>query len=306
MYTPIQDHEHRQGLLEQAVARHQAWLDRSPDGGRVNWSRQAIEGARLRAAILDRALLADAKIVDSNFSNARMIRADLSGGTWRRVGLDRVDFTGADMTRMRIEQIHAPYACLHETRLVESTFVEALLDDSRWLEAVIDRTRFQSCTLRRAVFNQTRVFGSDFGGCDFTGANLCHTRIQLSKFARAVFRQARITDARCSDCNFTGADFRGSSLARTDWSRSSFVKARLVDCDLRGARFAGADLSEVVLQGSALYDAVLTGANLSGADLRGAREVSGTQLIQARTDNLTILPNGSRGPYRRQSGAERP
>ena len=51
--------------------------------------------------------------------------------------------------------------------------------------------------------------------------------------------------------------------------------------------------------------AMLLAADLRGADLTGAREITSQQLAQARTDDTTILPNGSRGPYRRNSGAER-
>jgi hypothetical protein len=53
------------------------------------------------------------------------------------------------------------------------------------------------------------------------------------------------------------------------------------------------------------------GADLSSvdfrkADLEGARDLTQTQLGRALTDETTILPNGSRGPYMRRSGAERP
>jgi uncharacterized protein YjbI with pentapeptide repeats len=62
-----------------------------------------------------------------------------------------------------------------------------------------------------------------------------------------------------------------------------------------------ADLTEARFQGALLF-----AADLRGADLTGARELTSAQLSQARTDQTTILPNRSHGPYRRNSGAERP
>jgi hypothetical protein len=46
----------------------------------------------------------------------------------------------------------------------------------------------------------------------------------------------------------------------------------------------------------------LTGA----ANLAGARGLTAKQLLQTLTDETTILPNGTFGPYVRRSGAERP
>ena len=57
------------------------------------------------------------------------------------------------------------------------------------------------------------------------------------------------------------------------------------------SRFSGADLNA---------------ANLTSAVLQGARELSPQQLGLARTSNGTTLPNGTKGPFMRGSGAERP
>jgi hypothetical protein len=50
----------------------------------------------------------------------------------------------------------------------------------------------------------------------------------------------------------------------------------------------------------------LLAANLCGADLSDAHGLTPGQLLQARTDERTVLPNGRHGPYLRFSGAERP
>jgi uncharacterized protein YjbI with pentapeptide repeats len=64
--------------------------------------------------------------------------------------------------------------------------------------------------------------------------------------------------------------------------------------------FCRADLTYARFQRARFF-----ATDLRGADLTGARELTSAQLSQARTDQNTILPDGSRGPYRRFSGAER-
>jgi uncharacterized protein YjbI with pentapeptide repeats len=80
----------------------------------------------------------------------------------------------------------------------------------------------------------------------------------------------------------------------------------MAGCDLREAKLSGVDLNRTNLMSAQFDEAVLFAADLRGANLRGARGMSSLQLSQARTDSDTTLPNGSRGPYLRGSGAEKP
>jgi len=43
-----------------------------------------------------------------------------------------------------------------------------------------------------------------------------------------------------------------------------------------------------------------------GANLVGARELTPEHLLTSLTDQSTVLPNGKRGPYMKNSGAEKP
>jgi uncharacterized protein YjbI with pentapeptide repeats len=61
-----------------------------------------------------------------------------------------------------------------------------------------------------------------------------------------------------------------------------------------------------VLDGARFAGAQLLSSDFRGANLRGARDLTQEQLMQALTDSGTILPNGTKGPYLRFSGAEKP
>jgi uncharacterized protein YjbI with pentapeptide repeats len=98
----------------------------------------------------------------------------------------------------------------------------------------------------------------------------------------------------------------GSHFMRVELLQCSFYDARLSHADFRDARIRGGDFSRAVLEGARFGGAQMFTADFRGANLRGARELTSEQLTQSFTDQATILPNGSRGPYLRHSGAERP
>ncbi len=84
------------------------------------------------------------------------------------------------------------------------------------------------------------------------------------------------------------ATLREADLSRTDLSGADLSGANLRGADLRGANLSGANLS---------------GANLNGANLRGVGNLTEDQLADALSDETTTLPDGSKGPFKRGSGA---
>ena len=119
------------------------------------------------------------------------------------------------------------------------------------------------------------------------------------------------------------ANFGKSKIDHCDFERAilrdaQFKEADLIQCvlrqtDLRALRdfrealpFRGGDFWKSTLAGARFGDAKFAMADLRGADLTGAREMTADQLSQSLTDQSTVLPNGSRGPFMRRSGAEKP
>jgi uncharacterized protein YjbI with pentapeptide repeats len=87
--------------------------------------------------------------------------------------------------------------------------------------------------------------------------------------------------------------------------QSIFRDAELRDVDFREARMRGGEFGRAVLSGARFGGAQFQIVDFRGANLRGARELTAEQLSQALTDPSTTLPNGSFGPYLKNSGAER-
>jgi serine/threonine-protein kinase len=103
-----------------------------------------------------------------------------------------------------------------------------------------------------------------------------------------------LEDANCSYMELQEANLVGGRFSRTDFSNSMLKGANLAKGQLSYANLQNADLRGVNLKGAYLNFAKLTGANLCGADLTDVK-VSDEQLATAKTNFMTIFPNGKRG-----------
>ncbi|MFM7405950.1 MAG: protein kinase domain-containing protein [Cuspidothrix sp.] len=126
----------------------------------------------------------------------------------------------------------------------------------------------------------------DFASYDFMRLNLPNTDLSGTNFHAAQFYKA---------------NFQGTNLHNTDFGRASLKDANLKDANLSKAYFSNADLEGADLRGADLSQAYLSqanlrGANLSGANLTGAR-ITDEQLALAKTNWLTVRPNGKRGLF---------
>ena len=108
-------------------------------------------------------------------------------------------------------------------------------------------------------------------GITLSNANCAHINLQGANLAAGKFDKA---------------DLSGAVLKDTVLSKGYFSYANLQNADLRGA-----DLSEAYLNYANLH-----GANLCGANLKGVK-VTEEQLNQAKTNFMTVFPNGKRGGF---------
>jgi serine/threonine-protein kinase len=127
------------------------------------------------------------------------------------------------------------------------------------------------------------------GKRDFTSHDLRSLTLTKANLAGASFNQS----------NLGKINLQGANLNKADFGRANLNHANLKDADLRNAYLGYADLESVDLRGANLsgaylLNANLRGANLCGANLAGAR-MTEDQLAMARTNWLTVRPNGKRG-----------
>ncbi|GAX37222.1 serine/threonine-protein kinase [Nodularia sp. NIES-3585] len=127
------------------------------------------------------------------------------------------------------------------------------------------------------------------GRRDFALHNLSFLKLSNVDLSETNFHSAQ----------FHGTNLQGANLHNSDFGKASLTKANLKDANVSKAYFNHADLQGADLRGADLSDAYLRGANLRGANLCGANlcgaKVSDEQLALAKTNWMTIRPNGKRG-----------
>jgi serine/threonine-protein kinase len=114
--------------------------------------------------------------------------------------------------------------------------------------------------------------------------------------AKAHLPSMILVNSICAQINFQGANLAGSKFEKADLSGAVLKDALLNRCYFSHANLQNADLRGADLSDAYLNYANLSGANLSGANLKGAK-ISDEQLAQAKTNFMTVFPNGKRGGF---------
>lgn len=127
------------------------------------------------------------------------------------------------------------------------------------------------------------------GRRDFALHNLSLLNLQGIDLSGTNFHSSVLERANLQGANLFSSDFGRASLNRANLRDANLSKAYLSHADLEGADLRGADLSYAYLN-----NANLRGANLCGANLTGAK-ISDEQLALAKTNWMTVRPNGKRG-----------
>jgi serine/threonine protein kinase, bacterial len=125
-----------------------------------------------------------------------------------------------------------------------------------------------------------------FSEMDISSLDLSKAHLPGITLSSANCAYINLQGANLSAGKFDKADLSGAVLKDTVLSKGYFSYANLQNADLRGA-----DLSEAYLNYANLH-----GANLCGANLKGVK-VTEEQLNQAKTNFMTVFPNGKRGGF---------
>ncbi|BAZ31375.1 pentapeptide repeat-containing serine/threonine kinase [Cylindrospermum sp. NIES-4074] len=127
------------------------------------------------------------------------------------------------------------------------------------------------------------------GRRDFAQHNLNLLNLPGTDLSGTNFHSAQLQKTNFQGANLHNSDFGKASLTKANLRDANLSKAYFNHADLEGADLRGADLSYAYLS-----NANLRGANLCGANLTGAK-VGDEQLALAKTNWMTVRPNGKRG-----------
>jgi serine/threonine-protein kinase len=143
----------------------------------------------------------------------------------------------------------------------------------------------------RKLDSQGLLAAYEKGRRDFAGYNFIRLSVPSANLSESNFHAAQFQKPNFQAANLHNTDFGRASLQEANFKDADLSKAYFSNADLEGADFRGANLSQAYLS-----QANLRGANLSGANLTGAK-VTDEQLAVAKTNWLTVRPNGKRGLF---------
>jgi len=287
--------------------KHRVLLDlRETDLRKTNLS-----GARLQAALLNRAHLEEA-----NLSGAHLEKANLSGAHLEKANLSGAHLQGTDLRYARLTR-----ANLFGAYLEKAALGGADLEGANLLHAHLERANLQGAipfgaNLKNASLSNAHLEGADFGlaflleaslreahlqGADLGGAWLTRANLSGAHFEVAYLVWARLEEAIALGAHLEEADLVQAHLQRANLFDAHLQRADLVEADLKearldGANLQGARLDRANLQGANLLGASLQGANLLGASLLGATllgamDVTSEQIEWTFGDEKTMLPD---------------
>ncbi len=127
------------------------------------------------------------------------------------------------------------------------------------------------------------------GRRDFAVHNLSLLNLQGADLSGTNFHSSQLQKTNFQGANLHNSDFGRANLNQANLRDANLTKAYLNNADLEGADLRGADLNYADLN-----KANLRGVNLCGANLTGAK-ISEEQLALAKTNWMTVRPNGKRG-----------
>ncbi|MEH1922987.1 serine/threonine-protein kinase [Nostoc sp.] len=150
-------------------------------------------------------------------------------------------------------------------------------------------SQVQNSKVERKLDTQSLLTAYLKGRRDFALHNLSLLNLQGADLSQTNFHSAQLQKTNLQGANLHNSDFGRASLTRANLKDANLSKAYFNHADLEGADLRGADLSNAYLS-----NANLRGANLCGANLTSAK-ISDEQLALAKTNWMTVRPNGKRG-----------
>ncbi len=162
---------------------------------------------------------------------------------------------------------------------------------SRNCVTVADSTKSYSdkSNVQRRLNSESLLTAYLKGRRDFALHNLSLLNLQGSDLSETNFHSSKFEKTNLQTANLYNSDFGRANLSKANLKDANLSKAYFNHADLQLADLRGADLSYAHLS-----NANLRGANLCGANLTGAK-VSPEQLALAKTNWMTVRPNGRRG-----------
>jgi uncharacterized protein YjbI with pentapeptide repeats len=204
------------------------------------------KGGQFSGAVLSKSDLFRAYLKDSDFSNAQMRGAKLSG-----IAFDRTNFSNAHMQHSNLSNSKCwkskfNRSLLRYTVLDGTDFgqLEALEVQCRY--AVGRKSSFRGANLENSSFRDCEFNESDFSNSNFVGASLYAGTFLSCRFSGAVMKSTSLQRGNFENSDFSNADLSSANLQNADFTGCRLDNVNMKNANIQGALFDYSTLGKVL------------------------------------------------------------
>ncbi len=193
-----------------------------------------LNGMDLREANFIRANLIDANFVEANLSMANLNVANLSGAN-----LCGVDLSGADLSNARLKETDLSDAYLSKSNLSGANISNSRLKEADLSNSYASRVDLSNADLSEANLNEADFNNANFSKAILWGTKLERTNLQGANLSTAGLWKANLRNADLSYAILKWADLLETDLSGSNLSMADIRGAFLVETNLEGATLTG-------------------------------------------------------------------
>jgi len=222
-----------------------------------------------------------------------------------KADLDKDNLVGTNLANTRLGHANFKEADLSKANLTEANLYEASLESSNLSKANLSKANLDFANLKNALLMETELHGANLKNA----SHLTCEQIQSAKIDRDTLLPDYIYIVWSSESSYACKNLlkgRGVNLKGIDLAKARLMRTQLIDADLSEANLMGADFYEAKLNNSNLTKANLRNASfdfvnmknaqllkteLQGANLKNTSNLLCEQILSARIDQDTKLPD---------------
>ena len=140
------------GALQRIVELHSKWRQKLPEGVRASVSGETFSGVGFAKLELPSANLNSSTWIDSDLTEALLTHCEMDASDFRQAVLNRADLTGVTAEGARWNEAWLLGAMLGEVKLTECHLKAIHADGSRWQDAQLTRCDLTSADLSNSAF----------------------------------------------------------------------------------------------------------------------------------------------------------
>ncbi|WP_375319006.1 pentapeptide repeat-containing protein [Candidatus Tisiphia endosymbiont of Oplodontha viridula] len=234
---------------------------------------------QMQHAILDKAILTECKVIDSNLSNALMQGAKAHKAQFKNAVLENIEAKGIDLSEAELDSLakldgaNLEAAILTRINAEGVSFVRANLNMVEASRANFRNAILENVDIKFADLTEAVLEGAKAHGINASYSILKKVHAQKADLSDGIMRRVEAQQADFTEVNFTNSDLTRSKLQQAILEKVQAEKVRLEGVSLRAAKLAEANMSKATIDN----DTDIVGSDLIG--LKGKFIHNGQEII---------------------------